>query len=241
MEHLRGAKHLVGMRDKRGLTLTAALTSSFLIGLACSGSPVSPSTTVVATKPPVMGDYPLAPGTYRVSSMEPLSVSFTVGDGWHGQDWFLFNENRQTHLGFTRVVNLFADSCHWKDNATEPPIGPTVDDLIAAISSHSERTPTAPEQVNVGGRAGKAIEWSVPADVDFAKCDDGIYASWTMSTWRGDVLGVRSDWARSQVDRIYALDVGGTRLVMEENWIPGTTDAERAAMHAIVESLTISD
>jgi hypothetical protein len=42
------------------------------------------------------------------------------------------------------------------------------------------------------------------------------------------------------MDRMYGLDIRGTRLVIDENWTPDTTDSERTDLHAVVESLRIS-
>jgi len=228
--------------DRPSLTL---IFGSIILLAACSTAATSPAAvpTVLPSpsKAPIMGDRSLVAGTYRVGSALPLEVNLTVGDGWNGlQDWALLNSNGRTAVSFYRVVSLFADPCAWKRNDFDPPVGPSVDDLVNAMGTFTARTPTAPQAITLAGWSGKVVEWSVPLDAAFDDCDDGMYSSWRFSNWPADEFGMRFHQAPGQVDRIYALDVDGTRLIIDENWTPRTTADERAELHDVVESLTIS-
>jgi hypothetical protein len=73
------------------------------------------------------------------------------------------------------------------------------------------------------------IEMTVPSDIDFADCDRGEFRSW---------LG-RYHQGPGQVDQVYILDVEGQRVVIYTNYMPGTSETERAEREAIVESMQL--
>ena len=73
------------------------------------------------------------------------------------------------------------------------------------------------------------IELSVPDDIDFADCDSGEF-----HTWEG-----RFQQAPGQIDRIYILDVGGQRLLIDSHFQPGTPEADLAEQQAIFESIQL--
>ena len=132
--------------------------------------------------------------------------------------------------------------CHSIGNLVDP--GPTVDDLVAALEAQSMRHATKPTDVTLGGYSGKYLEWSVPkhwvvtGDGDFKGCDvqdDGHrdFVSWLGNG--GD--GERWQQMAGQVDRLWVLDVNGQRLVVDANYSPGTTQAQRDEEDQIVQSL----
>ena len=65
--------------------------------------------------------------------------------------------------------------CHRRGRMDDP--GPTVDDLVAALTKQELRDATEPTDVVVDGYDGVYLEWSVPADMivtgdaDFRGCD----------------------------------------------------------------------
>jgi hypothetical protein len=213
----------------------APQTATTTMGLTPSEAESSPA------EAPLMDGGSLAPGTYRVGFLTPLDVEFTVGRSWTAfEDWALLNDNGRTAVSFYRVVDVFADPCDWKDNEIRPRVGPTPADLIAAMARFPDRRPTPGRATEVSGWSGLVAEWSVPLDARFADCDDALYTSWSKSNWRADDFGLRFHQAPGQVDRIYALDIAGTRLVIDENWTPGTNAAELAELRTVVESITIT-
>jgi hypothetical protein len=190
-----------------------------------------------------MGDRPLEAGTYRVGFLLPLAVTVTVPEGWSAfEDWALLNQASHggTAVSFYRVVNLYEDPCHWQDAEMDPPVGQTVQDLVDAMAGFAERDPSEPQPETISGFSGQVIEWRVPTDTKFAECDSDQYRSWTKSNWRADDFGVRFHQLPGQVDRIHALDVGGTRLVIDQNWIASAGDDARQELQTIVDSITIA-
>ena len=61
---------------------------------------------------------------------------------------------------FDDISNIYADGCHWV--LVDPPVGPTVDDLVAAWADVPELAATAAVDVTIDGYAGKQIEFTVP-------------------------------------------------------------------------------
>ena len=68
---------------------------------------------------------------------------------------------------FDRVSNIYADGCQWV--LVDPPVGPTVDDLVAAWANVPNFAATAAVDVTVDGYAGKQIEFTVP-DYTASEC-----------------------------------------------------------------------
>ena len=63
-------------------------------------------------------------------------------------------------LIFDGISNIYADGCQWV--LLDPPVGPTVDDLVAAWANLPDFAATAAVDVTVDGYAGKQIEFTVP-------------------------------------------------------------------------------
>ena len=145
-------------------------------------------------------------------------------------------------IGFWDVGMVARNPCRSIGNLVDP--GPTVDDLVTALEAQSMRHATVPTDVTLGGYSGKYLQWSVPkhwvvtGDGDFARCDlqpDGTrpFVSWTAATGKGE----RTQQMAGQVDRLWILDVNGQRLVVDANYTPGTTQAQRDEEDQIVHSL----
>jgi hypothetical protein len=98
---------------------------------------------------------------------------------------------------------------------------------MAAVASRPERKPSQPAPLTLSSWSGKVVEWSVPLDANFADCDLGQYQTWTVSNWGGGDVGQRFQQAPGQMNRYYALDINGTRLVIDESW--GTDATARSA------------
>ena len=122
--------------------------------------------------------------------------------------------------------------------------GPTVDDLVDALTTQRFRHATEPTDVTLDDYQGRAFEWSVPddwvvtGDAEFEGCDiepsNGLR---TFVSWLGNGEGQRFQHVAGQIDMLWVLDVEGQRLVVDATYSPDTTDADRAELMGIVESL----
>ena len=78
-------------------------------------------------------------------------------------------------VNFTQVTNIYADGCQWV--LVDPPIGPTVDDLISAWANVPGFNATAAIDITVDGYLGKQIEFTVP-DYKEDECTMNKYGLW---------------------------------------------------------------
>ncbi len=115
-----------------------------------------------------------------------------------------------------------------------PAVGPTVDDLAAALMNEPLQNASSVTDVALAGYAGKKVELSIPEDVNPATCFSGNYGRWFTAD--------PSDYGpftygSGQRDTVYVLDVDGTRWVIDANHVPGTSDADLAELDQLITSL----
>ena len=99
------------------------------------------------------------------------------------------------------------------------------------------RHATAPTDVVLAGFHGKYLRWSVPTDINFDRCDEGYFESWTANGWASD----RYQQRPGQLDRIWILDVHGQRLVIDAFYLPQATKRDRAELQRVVDSIRFLD
>ncbi len=156
-----------------------------------------PSLTIVATGPDGWVGYP----SWAMDGPEPLRADAPNGIG----------------ISFFIANGTYSDPCHWDVKGTgradmgDVDVGPTIDDLVAALRTNTYYTSTAPTPVSIDGYTGQELELQLPND-SFATCDKddpndsgghafvfsgaGLYAQGPANRWH-----------------LYVLDVDGTRLI----------------------------
>jgi hypothetical protein len=197
---------------------------------------------------------PLEPGTYVIDPdldpSTPLRVEYEVPfEGW--SQWIgatKSGDDGHVMVSITTVKNLVRHGCRdhsWAD----PPIGPSVNDLAAALADLSPfRVTSPPTGVTISGYHGKHLEVTVPAlpvegqgdDRHFPGCVDGSLKSWVgaVDTAIGDAFyGYNAEPGRTE--GFWILDVDGARLVIEANWSPASSRKDVAEMRAILDSIRI--
>jgi hypothetical protein len=171
------------------------------------GGKPSPSPSPVPTaqpSPTEPSETPLAPGTYSLEGF-PVATSFTVPEGWircatSPLEQGVCPVTGDGAVSILIVTNVVADPCG--DALLDPPPGPSVDDLVAAISGMADFTITAPVDIHVDGFAGKELTVNPPK----------LFRCSTLLTWATPdrINGVGTD--ESNLIRI--VDVDGTRVVL---------------------------
>ncbi|WP_377639242.1 hypothetical protein [Oryzobacter terrae] len=225
-------------------------------GAAPKARATTPPTAAEATAPTLgRGTAPLAAGTYRVdlaaldesgaSTHPPFLV--TVPDGWTSRGGSVLGPKDSTlAVAFWDVEAVFTDPCRWMGTDVEP--GPGVDDLVHLLVTIPSRGQSAPRPVEVGGRSGRYLEWSVPTDLRMTAtgqapaCDEDAngnhpYKSWTGKGW----AGTRFQQGPGQLDQLWILDVGDERLVIDAMSMPENTMEELATLTEVVESIRFLD
>ncbi|KAB7745155.1 hypothetical protein GA707_04125 [Nostocoides sp. F2B08] len=192
---------------------------------------------------------PVEPGTYRHVleglgyEPDPPVLELTVPDGWSVLPvGSLVREDDAVTISFWNVAQVFADPCRW--HGERQLVGPGIRDLAQALQRVPRRGASEPTEVELDGRWGLFMEWSVPADQEsdrpgsFVGCDDTrrgdtLYVSWT--TWPNG----RQRYHRfpGEVDRMWILDVDGRRLLVDAQQEPGASAEAIAQIDAIIDSI----
>jgi hypothetical protein len=225
------------------------ISASLFVAVACtrtassstgaSSSTVEATPTASSTNPDVRSIDGFVMGTghypgFTVQAPSPWSTS----DGY-----FVINHTGGVVLGISvwDVGQVSRNPCHWRGHLYDP--GPTVDDLVAALSAQPTRDPTTPTDVTLAGYHGRYVQWSVPADMvvtgnsNFAGCDVKLNGHRDYVSWFGQGMGDRWQQMAGQVDRLWVLDVSGQRLVVDATYSPNTSQAQRDELGQIVNSL----
>ena len=236
------------------LVFTASCGSSE--GSGRTAAPSTLSTSTPSATPPAQDIMklekfaPLEPGTYFIDPdsdpATPLRVVYQIpARGW--SQWFgALKSAGDEHvmINITTVVNVVRDGC--RDHAwAEPPVGPSVDDLAAALADLAPfRVTSAPKDVTRYGYRGKHLALAAPdlrfEGDDFIGCVDGNLLSWVapIDVAEGE-LGAFHGYSAEPVEEFWILDVDGTRLVIEANWSRSSPAADVAEMQAVLESIRV--
>lgn len=252
----------------RGNRCTRAVSWAVLIvvGACASGTHQEDSTTSSATAStdasatPAVQDVmalnhfsPLEPGAYSIDPdldpATPLHVVYEIpAEGW--SSWIgaaKFANDGHVGVSITTVTNLVRHGCSdhsWAD----PPIGPSVDDLAAALVELDPfNVASPPEDVSVYGYRGKYLELTVPNlpvegagdDRTFAGCIDGNLKSWVaaIDTEPGDAFYGYT--GPGYTEQFWILDVEDTRLVIAAGRSPESPDEDVEEMRTILDSIRI--
>jgi hypothetical protein len=228
-----------------GLVLTAAGVVALVLGISLLSRPsvgdnrdATPTPRPSASPISLPGaTWPLDPGIYSLPYF-PLGITFEVPAGWHSCSDSLLEQSVcytptdfvfDTRVSFLIVENVVADPCSPGQEPLEPPVGPSVDDLVAAISSLEGFEASAPVALTLGGYHGKRFTLTTPIDPG---CD--------LKTWatKDRTNGV----SPGEVNLLQVLDVAGTRLVIAGAYYPAEPAApeRRAAIEQIIASVQIS-
>jgi hypothetical protein len=225
---------LVSASPAGGPTTSAPATAS---GSRASASP-TPS-------PVDLSDGILEAGTtYFINDSRvngPRWVVLTVpATGWEANDWIVgktlpAGSDWYIALSTWTVGNLKADPCHWKAGTLDPPVGPTVGDLAAALIKQAGPAKGTSTDVTLGGYRGKKIEFSTPADFDSTSCDEGVYSRWEAASEPGDWGG----WVYrgGQRNAVYIIDVDGKRVVIDTMSLPVASATDLAEFDQIIASI----
>jgi hypothetical protein len=173
----------------------------------------------------------LAPGEYYFSSVPDLRVVFTVGSGWEKNipdNMIWTTEDDKATMGAGTVENLYVDPCQPELGLLEPAVGPTVDDLAAALEAVPGLTFSAPAPVTQDGASGVRLDY-VPPD-EFGDCASGT----------GDILlGITADGEDLYAPQgegavsYYIYDVDGTRVLI----FASPTDLRADDLDAVLASI----
>ena len=128
---------------------------------------------------------------------------------------------------FQIVDNVVADPCSDQDTAEllNPPVGPSVDYLVEAISNLEGYEATDPVDITVSGFDGKEFMLTAPDT-------EGCNATWATAD-RTTGMGA------NEINLLRIVDVDGVRVVITSAYHPETTEAAVAALQQVMDSVQI--
>lgn len=195
---------------------------------------------------------PIRSGTYFIDPdldpSTPLRVVYDVlDDGW--SMWVgaaKFNgDGGHVGVSITTVNNLVTDGC--SDHSwANPPVGPSVDDLTAALAALAPFEVTSqPTDVTIYGYSGTHLAWTVPGMPTegggpvFTGCAGRQLKSWVapFDTEPGDAFYGYTGPGYSE--EFWILDVEGTRLMIAAGQSDDAPSEDIAELRAILDSIRI--
>jgi hypothetical protein len=200
-------------------------------GPSAAPSPTAPALTGVTI--------PLKAGTYVAADPFLVQATFMVPAGCEGNIGgpyavFLDQPQGPGAVTFSIFEDVDASPCH-ANSFLSPAAGPTVDNLATALANMPGLTATAPTVATLGGYQGKQLTLTAPAS--FAGCTltaDGSFEIWQLP------LGATNDMTPGENDRVWILQVGSQRLVIDAPQTPGESAADIAAVQGILDSIHLA-
>jgi hypothetical protein len=219
------------------VAISVALLTSCTADRPVKGSSSDP----VLTPPPLVDGAHLNPGTYLLE-LDDLSIALTVPSGWDAWTYGVLPTDggvdapAGTGLGFWLVDNIYADPCAFNRGLLDPAPGPHPVDLASALKHQRGPLATSARAVPFAGRSALVMEITVPSRIDFSDCWDETFLSWPQ---RESLGGGRSHQGPGQRDRLWILEVGTDRLVVDAAYFPKTPHSARAELWQIARSVVV--
>ena len=228
--YAKAAVAIVAVIAVAGIGL-ALLRPGSTSGVGAAPSP-SPSPTIVPSLSPEVEA--LGPGTYALGAGFPVPITIGIPTGWQScsaspvEQGVCAPDTGQTPGGgvaFSIITNVVADPC--REALKSPPVGPSVDDLVAAITGLDRFQATAPVDITLDGYRGKGFELTAPAG---STCELKTWA--TANRTNGVGLG--------EVNLIRIFDVGGVRVMVAGAYHPDTGGPNaRTQVEQVLDSVQI--
>ena len=195
---------------------------------------------------------PLEPGPHRIehATWSRLSqqveasqpghpyAQFTVPEGWTTDDRgriFKHGGTAPTGMGMQigTVTGVYADPCHWLQGLSDAdirhgPSQPGFTERAAALTGHG----VVPESTSLAGVGAHKLILATPVSIDH--CDLGEFRRWIAAPGRP-----RFEHRAGQTDLLWLLDPDREMIAVQAWYFEGTTDADRAELQAIVQSMSL--
>jgi len=190
-----------------------------------------PSPSILPSLPPEGGA--VAPGTHSLGPGFPVRITFDVPAGWLGCSAGPIEQAAcsqggapPTAVGFSIVSNVVADPCGTA--LKSPPVGPSVDDLVAAISGLDRFQATAPVDITLDGYQGKSFAVTAPA---VTSCE--------LRTWA--TADRTNGVSPGEVNLVRIYDVGGVRVMVAGAYHPDSGGPDgRALVEQVLDTVHIA-
>jgi hypothetical protein len=233
---LRRIPSVGGMNNTSLIRMSAIAAALSLVGLTSSAAAGR------LPRPLGAGEQPLSAGVHvldlvsreqgRPGYAHFPKIAVTLPSGWFNYNGWGLNDGGALSVSFWDVAKVYPTGCRWQGKPKINP-GRTVDGLARALATRPLRHASSPADAALAGFHGKYLRWSVPSKINFTRCGQGYFESWTGRGWATD----RWQQGPGQVDRLWILDVNGKRLVIDANYLPWATRKQHAELDHIVHSI----
>lgn len=217
------------------LVLVALIAVGTLLGQGREFGFPGPTPPATSTQPPSALDAgELEPGTYTLSEGFPVRLAFDVPAGYGGcilvpTEQGLCADGDNRGIDFVIVENLVADPCDASQGQLDPPLGPTVDDLVAGLERLPGFTATSGTPGELDGHATQRLTLVAPMAPE--ACVTSGVQTWVVTSGRTNGVGL------GERNELWILEAQGTRLMIALAYQPGTPPEAVRQMRDIVESV----
>lgn len=247
--------------------LTAALAAIAILLAACSDDTNDPATSPPSTSEPsptgagsatnaapeadysIIDDvYRTGPGRWALTAdgdpTAPMAV-FDVPASFQARESFVWTDvggYRDFGRGFGQLTywaptRVLADPCNV--DKPSPPLGPTVEDLAAALAAQQRTTTTEPVPVELDGHRGLYLELQSPTRFDYAACAGGPDGG--MLIWEAGEAGDGRGLEAPTTDRYWIVDVDGERVVVTALTVRGAVSEVIKRVIGVAKTTTFVD
>ncbi len=202
------------------------------------GRPNPASPTPLASASPVPGRA-LQDSPMRVSGTEadgtPLNLTVDLPPGWLNGGIYAEHELAPPSgiAFFLSVVdNTMSDPC--ASVGQSPKVGSTAGDLATALGEIAGTSATQPVKTTVAGYEATYVEVRLPATLP---CPPSKFVLWQDGPGGGDWYAL----APNELFRVWIIDVAGERVVLTGRSYPETSEAAKAELPGIFDSIVFDD
>jgi hypothetical protein len=211
---------------------------------ATTSAPQSTTVAEPASGSIPAGDGSIEPGTYRVPSsgwsVADFMVTFPLD--WsvqYGHVYNKYHDSEDDEMGFYAVVvdEIYADACAGSASGLAADIGPSVDDLAAALLEQPGPLASGPVDTTLGGFPAIRIDLTVPEDFDLTACNLYEHGFLGLQVWYSRPADKYFVLAPNTTASVYILDVDGQRQVILTGTRSTTSDEDEAELQSILDSI----
>jgi hypothetical protein len=182
-------------------------------------------------------------------------IEYTVPEGWEQDDIYIgknLGEPNEVAVSFWTTAGVYPDPC--RRSAELSPLDltghghPDMDTISLAsypelgLSAQHGREASEPRSVVIEdptderGTLALRIELTIPADLDVASCDDGVYRAWP-----GFDVGHQSNdnHVAGQTDIIYQVDVDLTPLIIDASFRADSSPEDIEELYSVIGSIVM--
>lgn len=237
------------------LRVLGAVALGVVVAACQTGSSTEPSTAPPASAHASVQTgcsvtHPNQPGTYNLTAQDTFTIPATVTlaeGGWKGCGLLTKEYGSPAGLaliGFWHVENVYSDPCHWMGTLFDPPVGPSPEDLTAALVDQELTEASTPTAAALDGNPASFVTVLVPVDLDTSNCDAVVNGEFRFWKDIGEELTGSAVWwvgaadAPGLIGEVWAADIQDARVVVNAAYYADADQAERDEIHAIIQSIT---